>query len=147
MELMYNHTNRSRFLCQNCNKIGALLSEIWGHEQTNFVHMAPSRGRTGNSLLCGSVKACIKVTSKHAHIRLLRDFCRQCKHVLLSSVHMAPSRGRTGNSLLCGSIKACFYSGPYTSAPSVGSASTPCFLLYTWRPPVAGPAIPYFVGA
>jgi hypothetical protein len=37
--------------------------------------------------------------------------------------------------------------GPYTPAPSVGSASNPCFLLYTWRPPVTGPAIPYFAGA
>jgi hypothetical protein len=33
-------------------------------------------------------------------------------------------------------------SGPSTSATSVGSPSTPCFLLYTRRAPVAGTAVP-----
>jgi hypothetical protein len=53
--------------------VGALLSSV---------HMAPSRGWTGNSLRCGSVKACfyiyiyryiyINVIPKHTRIRLLR---------------------------------------------------------------------------
>jgi hypothetical protein len=66
----YQWTVHARAICRQSEH--ALLSSV---------HMASSRGRTGNSLLCGSVKACfyiyiynkyIKVTSKHARIRLLR---------------------------------------------------------------------------